>query len=204
MLAYREIIECQPWWPSAGCRRRLPDDPRQSARKQSGAVDARERQALLGDLDSQDAERRRRACAGSCGQSFHCFRYWRTAALSRLMASWSFTSSLQRRAQRIASSSLPSLAFCRAVCMSLAAVSDPRDSPFGRMVRRVNSSGGPLSASQDITSATPSALVPAGNSSASIRTLPVDTFIIRRTGTFLEHVSGNVEISSKFMTYASL
>jgi hypothetical protein len=50
--------------------------------EKSGAVDVRERQALLGNLDSQHTERRRRACAGSCGQSFHCFRYWRTAALS--------------------------------------------------------------------------------------------------------------------------
>ena len=38
-------------------QRRLPDDPRQSARKQSGAVEVREGQALVGQMDPQHADR---------------------------------------------------------------------------------------------------------------------------------------------------
>jgi len=78
----------------------------------------------------------------------HCFKYWRTATLSRLMASCSLASNWQSAAHRIASISLPSLALCRAILMRAAAVSEPRDSPLaGCKARRFL--GGLLSFSQD-------------------------------------------------------
>jgi hypothetical protein len=205
MLAQREIIECQCqlWWPSAGCQRRLPDDSPKSARKQSGAVAVRERQTLLGDLDSQHTERRRGACVGSCGQSFHCFRYWRTAAFVTLDGVLVFHIEFaeQSPAYRFIVLALFGFLSCRLYepCGGIgpAGLAVWQDGETCKVLRRA-------AVSFARYSATPSALVAAGNSSASIRTLPVNTFIIRRTGMFLEHVIGNVEISSKFMTYPSL
>src|SRR3954466_10622265 len=87
-----------------------------------------------------------------------CFKYCNTSALSLLMAACSLGSKkLQSAAHCMASASLPSLAFCRAVLISAAAVSLPRDSPFGMIVRRATSSGRSFSASQDFTADNPSA-----------------------------------------------
>src|SRR3954468_24764450 len=53
--------------------------------------------------------------------------------------------------------------------MSVAAVSEPRDSPFGRIASRAISSGGLPSVSQDITAESPSADKVAGSSKNAVR-----------------------------------
>jgi hypothetical protein len=53
--------------------------------------------------------------------------------------------------------------------MSVAAVSEPRDSPFGRIASRAMSSGGLLSVSQDFTAERPSAYKVAGSSKNAVR-----------------------------------
>src|SRR3954453_6092492 len=53
--------------------------------------------------------------------------------------------------------------------MSVAAVSEPRDSPFGRIASRAMSSGGLLSVSQDFTAKRPSAYKVAGSSKNAVR-----------------------------------
>src|SRR4051812_46921524 len=53
--------------------------------------------------------------------------------------------------------------------MSVAAVSEPRGSPFGRIASRAMSSGGLLSVSQDFTAESPSAYKVAGSSKNAVR-----------------------------------